>query len=422
MKLNLLNALIATAVLFVMASFLMGMQLSLDGTKLVVHGAAEVRWMWIGIGCVIVFFFQLLRPLLQQGLKKISGPAFVLPSFDGTTPRQKLLAALLIVAAVAWPFLVSRGTVDIATLTLIYVMLGLGLNVVVGLSGLLVLGYGGFYAIGAYTYALLNHYYGLGFWESLPLAGIVTAAFGFLLGFPVLRLRGDYLAIVTLGFGEIVRILMRNLDRPVNLTNGPKGISGIDPVSLFGLKFSGMHEWFGVRFSGLYLYYYLFAALLLAILFISLRLQNSRIGRAWTAIREDEDAARAMGINTRNFKLLAFAIGATFGGVAGALFAAFQGFVSPESFTLQESIAVLAMVVLGGMGHIPGVILGALLLAALPELLRSSMGPLQQALFGQVLIDPEIIRQLFYGLALILVMLYRPAGLWPARHIRGNAA
>ncbi len=183
-----------------------------------------------------------------------------------------------------------------------------------------------------------------------------------------------------------------------------------------------MHEWFGVRFSGLYLYYYLFAALLLAILFISLRLQNSRVGRAWTAIREDEDAARAMGINTRNFKLLAFAIGATFGGVAGALFAAFQGFVSPESFTLQESIAVLAMVVLGGMGHIPGVILGALLLAALPELLRSSMGPLQQALFGQVLVDPEIIRQLFYGLALILVMLYRPAGLWPARHAGRNAA
>ncbi|MOA10020.1 High-affinity branched-chain amino acid transport system permease protein LivH [compost metagenome] len=158
------------------------------------------------------------------------------------------------------------------------------------------------------------------------------------------------------------------------------------------------------------------------ILFVCLRLQHSRVGRAWTAIREDEDAARAMGINTRNFKLLAFAIGATFGGVAGALFAAFQGFVSPESFTLQESIAVLAMVVLGGMGHIPGVILGALLLAALPELLRSTMGPLQQALFGQVWIDPEIIRQLFYGLALILVMLYRPAGLWPARHQPGAAS
>ncbi|VDZ56215.1 leucine/isoleucine/valine transporter permease subunit [Serratia odorifera] len=147
---------------------------------------------------------------MQQGLGKMSGPSWVLPSFDGTTLRQKLLAALLIIAAVAWPFFVSRGTVDIATLTLIYVMLGLGLNVVVGLSGLLVLGYGGFYAIGAYTYALLNHYYGLGFWESLPLAGIVTAAFGFLLGFPVLRLRGDYLAIVTLGFGEIVRILLLN--------------------------------------------------------------------------------------------------------------------------------------------------------------------------------------------------------------------
>ena len=255
----------------------------------------------------------------------------------------------------------------------------------------------------------------------IPLAALLAAACGILLGAPTLRLRGDYLAIVTLGFGEIVRILMRNLDRPVNLTNGPKGISGIDPVSLFGLKFSGMHEWFGVRFSGLYLYYYLFAALLLAILFISLRLQNSRIGRAWTAIREDEDAARAMGINTRNFKLLAFAIGATFGGVAGALFAAFQGFVSPESFTLQESIAVLAMVVLGGMGHIPGVIRRAA--AGRPAgALRSSMGPLQQALFGQVLIDPEIIRQLFYGPALILVMLYRPAGLRPARRLRGNAA
>ncbi len=189
MKLGLLNACIATVVLFVMASFLMGMQLSLDGTKLVVHGAAEVRWMWIGIGCVVVFFFQLLRPLMQHGMKKISGPAFVLPSFDGSTMRQKVLAAAIIIAAVVWPFLVSRGTVDIATLTLIYVMLGLGLNVVVGLSGLLVLGYGGFYAIGAYTYALLNHYYGLGFWESLPLAGIVTAIFGFLLGFPVLRLR-----------------------------------------------------------------------------------------------------------------------------------------------------------------------------------------------------------------------------------------
>ncbi|WP_431712719.1 ABC transporter permease subunit [Serratia marcescens] len=354
------------------------------------------------------------------------------------TPRRAGLGLTLFILALLlapWVAGAAGGNywVRVVDFALLYLMLALGLNIVVGMTGLLDMGFIAFYAVGAYLAALLSsphltqqfplllQWFPDGLHLSMlwliPLAALLAAACGILLGAPTLRLRGDYLAIVTLGFGEIVRILMRNLDRPVNLTNGPKGISGVDPVSLFGLKFSGMHEWFGVRFSGLYLYYYLFAALLLAILCISLRLQNSRIGRAWTAIREDEDAARAMGINTRNFKLLAFAIGATFGGVAGALFAAFQGFVSPESFTLQESIAVLAMVVLGGMGHIPGVILGAL-----PELLRSSMGPLQQALFGQVLIDPEIIRQLFYGLALILVMLYRPAGLWPARHAGRNAA
>ncbi|KYQ96035.1 ABC transporter ATP-binding protein [Serratia plymuthica] len=364
-------------------------------------------------------------------------------SLQTTTPgRARLGVALFMLGLLLAPWLAGAAGgnywVRVIDFALLYLMLALGLNIVVGLTGLLDMGFIAFYAVGAYLTALLSsphlteqfplllHWFPDGLHLSIllliPLSAVLAALCGILLGAPTLRLRGDYLAIVTLGFGEIVRILMRNLDRPVNITNGPKGISGIDPVSLFGLKFSGMHEWFGIRFSSLYLYYYLFAALLLAILFICLRLQRSRVGRAWTAIREDEDAARAMGINTRNFKLLAFAIGATFGGIAGALFAAFQGFVSPESFTLQESIAVLAMVVLGGMGHIPGVILGALLLAALPELLRSTMGPLQQALFGQVWIDPEIIRQLFYGLALILVMLYRPAGLWPARHQSGAAS
>ncbi|CAI2437312.1 ABC transporter permease subunit [Serratia plymuthica] len=364
-------------------------------------------------------------------------------SLQTTTPgRARLGVALFMLGLLLAPWLAGAAGgnywVRVIDFALLYLMLALGLNIVVGLTGLLDMGFIAFYAVGAYLTALLSsphlteqfplllHWFPDGLHLSIllliPLSAVLAALCGILLGAPTLRLRGDYLAIVTLGFGEIVRILMRNLDRPVNITNGPKGISGIDPVSLFGLKFSGMHEWFGIRFSSLYLYYYLFAALLLAILFICLRLQHSRVGRAWTAIREDEDAARAMGINTRNFKLLAFAIGATFGGIAGALFAAFQGFVSPESFTLQESIAVLAMVVLGGMGHIPGVILGALLLAALPELLRSTMGPLQQALFGQVWIDPEIIRQLFYGLALILVMLYRPAGLWPARHQSGAAS
>ncbi len=365
------------------------------------------------------------------------------PPVPLATPRRARLGLTLFILALLlapWVAGAAGGNywVRVVDFALLYLMLALGLNIVVGMTGLLDMGFIAFYAVGAYLAALLSsphltqqfplllQWFPDGLHLSMlwliPLAALLAAACGILLGAPTLRLRGDYLAIVTLGFGEIVRILMRNLDRPVNLTNGPKGISGIDPVSLFGLKFSGMHEWFGVRFSGLHLYYYLFAALLLAILFISLRLQNSRSGRAWTAIREDEIAAKAMGINTRNVKLLAFAMGASFGGLSGAMFGSFQGFVSPESFTLPESIVVLACVVLGGMGHIPGVILGAVLLAVLPEFLRSSMGPLQQALFGQVLIDPEIIRQLFYGLALILVMLYRPAGLWPARHAGRTAA
>ncbi|EMH1202918.1 high-affinity branched-chain amino acid ABC transporter permease LivM [Serratia marcescens] len=408
MKLNLLNALIATAVLFVMASFLMGMQLSLDGTKLVVHGAAEVRWMWIGIGCVIVFFFQLLRPLLLQGLKKVSGPAFVLPSFDGTTPRQKLLAALLIVAAVAWPFLVSRGTVDIATLTLIYVMLGLGLNVVVGLSGLLVLGYGGFYAIGAYTYALLNHYYGLGFWESLPLAGIVTAAFGFLLGFPVLRLRGDYLAIVTLGFGEIVRILLLN---NTEITGGPNGISQIPKPTFFGLEFNRsvrdggwdtFHNFFGLKYdpSDRIVFLYLVALLLVVLtLFIINRLLRMPLGRAWEALREDEIACRSLGLSPTRIKLTAFTISAAFAGFAGTLFAARQGFVSPESFTFVESAFVLAIVVLGGMGSQFAVILAAILLVVSRELMR----------------DLNEYSMLLLGALMVLMMIWRPQGLLPMK-------
>jgi len=408
MKLNLLNALIATAVLFVMASFLMGMQLSLDGTKLVVHGAAEVRWMWIGIGCVIVFFFQLLRPLLQRGLKKVSGPAFVLPSFDGTTPRQKLLAALLIVAAVAWPFLVSRGTVDIATLTLIYVMLGLGLNVVVGLSGLLVLGYGGFYAIGAYTYALLNHYYGLGFWESLPLAGIVTAAFGFLLGFPVLRLRGDYLAIVTLGFGEIVRILLLN---NTEITGGPNGISQIPKPTFFGLEFNRsvrdggwdtFHNFFGLKYdpSDRIIFLYLVALLLVVLtLFVINRLLRMPLGRAWEALREDEIACRSLGLSPTRIKLTAFTISAAFAGFAGTLFAARQGFVSPESFTFVESAFVLAIVVLGGMGSQFAVILAAILLVVSRELMR----------------DLNEYSMLLLGALMVLMMIWRPQGLLPMK-------
>jgi branched-chain amino acid transport system permease protein len=252
-------------------------------------------------------------------------------------------------------------------------------------------------------------------WMVAVFSIILAALFGILLGLPTLQLRGDYLAIVTLGFGEIIRIFMNNLDRPLNLTNGPKGITAIDPLQVFGITFTKPFDMGFMQIPSLYLVFYLFLTLAVLVTIVCLHLQNSRIGRAWVAIREDEIAAKAMGINTRNMKLLAFAIGASFAGVAGVLFSAFQGFVSPESFTLWESIVVLAMVVLGGIGHIPGVILGAIVLAVFPEVLRGVAEPIQKMVFGHVIVDVEVIRQLIYGLALILIMLYRPGGIWQKR-------
>ena len=254
----------------------------------------------------------------------------------------------------------------------------------------------------------------------MPLAAAVAGLFGALLGAPTLKLRGDYLAIVTLGFGEIIRIFMNNLNDPINFTNGPQGINMIDPIRIFGTSLAGESGSKATVMIGGYgmpsvnAYYFLFLLLCIAVVFVTTRLQHSRLGRAWVAIREDEIAAKAMGINTRNVKLLAFTMGASFGGVAGAMFASFQGFVSPESFSLTESIAVLAMVVLGGIGHIPGVIMGGVLLAALPEVLRHTVEPAQNAIFGRVIIEAEVLRQLLYGLAMVLIMLYRPAGMWPS--------
>jgi branched-chain amino acid transport system permease protein len=219
---------------------------------------------------------------------------------------------------------------------------------------------------------------------------------------------------VTLGFGEIIRIFLTNLNAPINITNGPQGVNTIDPIAVGGVSFAKTNTLHGISFPGTHLHYYLFLLLAALVIFICIRLEDSRIGRAWAAVREDEIAAQAMGINTRNVKLLAFAMGATFGGVAGGLFSSLQGFVSPESFVLWESITVLCMVVLGGMGHVAGVVLGALLLATLPELLRHTAAPVQQQLFGRVILDPESLRMLLFGLALILVMLLRPAGLWPS--------
>jgi branched-chain amino acid transport system permease protein len=338
-----------------------------------------------------------------------------------------VLAALLLLPFIT-DALLGRGWVRIVDFAMLYIMLALGLNIVVGYAGLLDLGYIAFFAVGAYCYALTGSpHLALAFpalfpdgvhlpvWLVVPLAALLAGGFGVLLGAPTLRLRGDYLAIVTLGFGEIIRIFLNNLDAPVNLTNGPQGISRIDPVSVAGVSLNATQHVFGIAFPSVHLYFYLFLAFTALVVFISQRLERSRIGRAWMAIREDEVAAAAMGINTRNLKLLAFALGAMSGGASGALFAGFQGFVSPESFSLMESIMVLCMVVLGGMGNIAGVILGGILLALLPEVLRHIVVPLQQAAFGKTLVDPESLRMLLFGTALIVMMLYRPAGLLPSR-------
>jgi len=346
-----------------------------------------------------------------------------------------VLAALglLVVPLIAQQF--GNGPVRIIDLALLYVLLALGLNIVVGYAGLLDLGYVAFYAVGAYMFGLLASPHlsenfeaframfpdGLHspLWIVIPLGAALAGFFGMVLGAPTLKLRGDYLAIVTLGFGEIIRVFLNNMEHPVNITNGPRGIGQIDGIHFFGFDLGKSHEILGYTIPSVTLYYYLFLALVVVSVLICYRLETSRIGRAWMAIREDEIAAKAMGINTRNMKLLAFGMGATFGGVAGSKFAAFQGFVSPESFSLQESIMIVAMVVLGGIGHIPGVILGALLLAALPEVLRYVAGPLQEMTGGRL--DAAILRQLLVALAMITVMLLRPRGLWPARE-HGKAA
>ena len=328
--------------------------------------------------------------------------------------------ALLGLVLIALPFALSQvGTawVRITNLAILFTLLALGLNIVVGFAGLLDLGYVAFYAVGAYVYALLaSPHFGLHlpFWVILPIGAVTAALFGLLLGAPTLKLRGDYLAIVTLGFGEIIRIFLNNLARPVNITNGPQGIAGIDPFRIGGVSFAKTDTFLGLAISGPMKYYWLLLLVLVAVIAINLRLQNSRIGRAWEAVREDETAARAMGIDTTRIKLLAFAMGASFGGVAGGMFAAIQGFISPESFVFVESVMVVSMVVLGGMGNIRGVVLGAMLLSFVPEVLRYTVEPLQKAAFGRMLVEPEVLRMLVFGFALVLVMLFRPAGLLPS--------
>lgn len=332
--------------------------------------------------------------------------SFTMDQFSAwVQPGTRLTGPLLLLLAIVLPFLpfADRRIVDILILTVTYIMLGWGLNIVVGLAGLLDLGYVAFYAVGAYSYALLALHFDLGFWVCLPFAGIMAAFAGILLGFPVLRLRGDYLAIVTLGFGEMVRVILLNW---YVFTKGPDGISGIPRPSFFGLPFKRysaegsetFHSFFNLTYSPIdriiFLYYVILALALITNLF-TLRIRKLPIGRAWEALREDETACRSLGINPRNTKLTAFAIGAMFAGIGGSFFATRQGFISPESFTFIESAIILAIVVLGGMGSQIGVVFAAILLIGLPEFFR----------------ELHQFRMLAFGAAMVVIMVWRPKGL-----------
>lgn len=360
------------------------------------------RWPAVLIAVSMVFFGRLALRLFWW--REGAGPSRLAAVFTPLSRRLsglgKWLAPALLAAAVLLPFtpFANRYILELGILVITYVVLGWGLNVVVGLAGLLDLGYAAFYAVGAYSYALLAQHFGLSFWICLPLAGILAAFWGIILGFPVLRLRGDYLAIVTLAFGEIIRIVLINWQ---SLTGGPNGISGIPRPSFFGLEFKisgGFADYFGVPYSPMhriiFLYYVIFALALVAN-HMTLRLRRLPIGRAWEALREDEIACRALGLNTTHTKLTAFAIGAFFGGIGGSFFATRQGFISPESFSFIESATILAIVVLGGMGSQMGVVVAALILIGGIELFR----------------DLEIYRMLIFGLAMVAIMVLRPRGL-----------
>ncbi|MBL0475474.1 high-affinity branched-chain amino acid ABC transporter permease LivM [Aeromonas veronii] len=412
MKHQFIHACIASLVLLVLSFWLLGFKLETDGSSLQVVSRLDVSLAWLLGGATLVFWFQMLRGQIAKLFQtSISGfsvgfTKLVLPSPEEAPKLYNLTAVLVLLFAVSWPFMASRGAIDLATLTLIYIMLGLGLNVVVGLAGLLDLGYVGFYAVGAYSYALLNTYFGLSFWECLPIAGLMAATFGFLLGFPVLRLRGDYLAIVTLGFGEIIRILLNNM---TTLTGGPNGISGIPKPTLGGLEFNRtvkdggfdtFHNFFGITYNANHkvIFLYLMALVLVVVtLFVINRLLRMPLGRAWEALREDEIACKSLGLNPTIIKLTAFTIGATFAGFAGSFFASRQGFISPESFVFIESAIVLAIVVLGGMGSQIGVVLAAIVMTVLPELARE---------FNEY-------RMLMFGLLMVFMMIWRPQGLLP---------
>ncbi len=353
-----------------------------------------VEWRWermfvVGIGAFFLsFVWRYMIRRKEAGIKRSETA-----DNGDLSMSQKLLKnprfsrpAVVAVAvfSIAFPWIFSLYQIDIMTTALIYVVVSLGLNIVVGLAGLLDLGYVAFFAVGAYAYALLNYHFQLGFWICLPIGGALGFSFGVLLGFPVLRLRGDYLAIVTLGFGEIIRLILENWN---DFSFGPSGIANIPRPGFFGLNFS-LHQ------NHTYMYY-LMIGLTLFTIFVVRRLQESRLGRAWMALREDEIACQAMGINKTRTKLSAFALGATWAGMGGVMFAAKTTFINPASFTIWESVIILCCVVLGGMGSIVGVVAGALVLKLLPEYFRA---------FSEY-------RMLIFGVVLVLMMVFRPAGL-----------
>jgi branched-chain amino acid transport system permease protein len=356
-------------------------------------------WIYVVIGsflCLVLYILHQKRALtfMNRPLAAARNTAVDL------TARIPLRLRLLFVWAFAltFPLVSNRYALDVAINVMVYICLGLGLNVVVGLAGLLDLGYIAFYGVGAYTYALLSVHFNLSFWMSLPVAALLSCISGCIIGYPTLRMRGDYLAIVTLGFGEIVRIILNNW---MSLTNGPNGILGINAPGIFLPSFNGGFSLEYIYLKKLhYLYYVILGLCVVTIIGVN-RLNFSRIGRAWEAIREDETVAELMGVNVFRLKLLAYAMGAIFGGLAGAFFSARMRFVSPESFTFIESAMVLSMVVLGGMGSIPGIILGASALIVLPEVFR----------------EFELYRMLAFGAAMTLMMLFRPAGLIPAKRM-----
>jgi len=353
-----------------------------------------VEWRWknmlvVGIGSFLLsFVWRYMLKKREAGEKRAetgeSGKTFLIQRVLEERRFYIPLVTGLTIISVAFPFIFSMYQTSIMTTALMYIVLGLGLNIVVGLAGLLDLGYVAFYAVGAYSYALLNYHFGLGFWSVLPIGAVLGFIFGVLLGFPVLRLRGDYLAIVTLGFGEIIRLVLENWNK---FSFGPSGIANIDRPGFFGIQFS-------LQAASIYLYFLMIGLVIFTIIVVN-RLQNSRIGRAWIALREDETACQAMGIDKTRTKLRAFALGATWAGMVGVIFAAKTTFINPASFTFLESAMILSIVVLGGMGSILGVIIGALILILLPEYLRA---------FSDY-------RMLLFGAIMVIMMVFRPQGI-----------